>query len=80
MSGMSTQTRQYKQLTQGQRYQIEALLEKSHFQNEIAAVVGISESALSRELKRNTGDNGYVLNWPITWLCCVGNLPQNTVK
>ena len=63
MSGMSTQTRQYKQLTQGQRYQIEALLEKSHFQNEIAAVVGISESALSRELKRNTGDNDYCAEW-----------------
>ena len=29
---MSTQTRRYKQLTQGQRYQIEALLEKGHFQ------------------------------------------------
>ncbi|WP_263322374.1 IS30 family transposase [Endozoicomonas sp. Mp262] len=56
---MSTQTRRYKQLTQGQRYQIEALLEKGHFQNEIAEVAGISESALSRELKRNTGDNGY---------------------
>ena len=56
---MSTQTRQYKQLTQGQRYQIEVLLEKGHFQNEIAVTVGISESALSRELQRNTTDSGY---------------------
>ena len=42
---MSTQTRQYKQLTQGQRYQIEVLLEKGHVQREIAEAVGISESA-----------------------------------
>lgn len=56
---MSTQTRQYKQLTLGQRYQIEVLLSKNHFQNEIAEAVGISESTLSRELQRNTGDNGY---------------------
>ena len=56
---MSTQTRQYKQLTLGQRYQIEALLGKDHFQNEIAEAVGISEGSLSRELQRNTGDNGY---------------------
>ncbi|MGB0360273.1 MAG: transposase, partial [Endozoicomonas sp.] len=56
---MSTQTRQYKQLTQGQRYQIEVLLGKSHSQKEIAEAVGISESALSRELQRNTTHNGY---------------------
>ena len=50
-----------------QRYQIDALLEKGHFQSEIADVTGISEGALSRELKRNTGDNGYcVLNQLIT--------------
>ena len=58
-SGMSTQTRQYKQLTQGQRYQIEALLGKDHSQKEIAEAIGISESTLSRELHRNTTDNGY---------------------
>ena len=56
---MSTQTRQYKQLTQGQRYQIEVLLGKGHSQKEIAEAVGISESALSRELHRNTSANGY---------------------
>ena len=28
-------------------------------QNKIAASVGISESALSRELRHNTGDDGY---------------------
>ena len=78
---MSTQTRRYKQLTQGQRYQIEALLEKGHFQNEIAEVTGISESALSRELKRNTGTiMDIVLNQLINWLCSVGNLPKSTAK
>lgn len=56
---MSAQNRQYKQLTQGQRYQVEALIETGHFQKEIAEVVGVSESAISRELQRNTGENGY---------------------
>ncbi len=56
---MSTQTRQYKQLTLGQRYQIQALRGKGHFQKEIAETVGISRSALSRELRRNASDNGY---------------------
>ncbi|MDP0560810.1 MAG: hypothetical protein QS721_00160 [Candidatus Endonucleobacter sp. (ex Gigantidas childressi)] len=56
---MSTQTRQYKQPTQGQRYQIEALLGTDYMQKEIAVSVGISESALSRELSRNVNDNGY---------------------
>jgi transposase, IS30 family len=56
---MNAQTRQYKQLTQGKRYQIEALLGKDHMQKEIAEAIGISESALSRELRRNTSDGGY---------------------
>ena len=56
---MSTQTRQYKQLTPGQRYQIQALRGKGHMQKEIAEAVGISASALSRELSRNSGDDSY---------------------
>ncbi|MDP0561972.1 MAG: hypothetical protein QS721_06455 [Candidatus Endonucleobacter sp. (ex Gigantidas childressi)] len=56
---MSTQTRQYRQLTQGQRYQIEALLGTDYMQKEVAVSVDISESALSRELSRNASDNGY---------------------
>ena len=55
---MNKQTRQYQQLTLGQRYQIQVLL-KGHMQKEIAVLVGISEGALSRELSRNTGDQGY---------------------
>ncbi len=56
---MSTQTGQYKQLTQGQRYQIEALLKKGHFQCDIAETIGVSKSALSRELQRNSTDDSY---------------------
>ncbi|MDP0561880.1 MAG: hypothetical protein QS721_05945 [Candidatus Endonucleobacter sp. (ex Gigantidas childressi)] len=56
---MSTQTRQYKQLTQGQRYQIEALLRTDYMQKEVAVSIGISESALSRELSCNASDDGY---------------------
>ncbi len=56
---MNKQTQQYKQLTQGQRYQIEALLGTTLMQKEIAARVGISESALSRELRRNASCDGY---------------------
>ncbi|MCL6272358.1 helix-turn-helix domain-containing protein, partial [Sansalvadorimonas sp. 2012CJ34-2] len=56
---MSSQTRQYKQLTQGQRYQIEALLGKGHTQKEVALSIGISEGALSREIQRNSGESGY---------------------
>ena len=55
---MSKQTRQYKQLTQGQRYQIEALV-GTLMQKEIAKKLGISESALSRELRRNGIDGRY---------------------
>ncbi|MDP0561888.1 MAG: helix-turn-helix domain-containing protein [Candidatus Endonucleobacter sp. (ex Gigantidas childressi)] len=55
---MSTQTWEYKQLTQGQRYQIEALLRTECMQKEIAVSVGISESTLSRELSRNANDDG----------------------
>lgn len=55
---MSKQTRQYKQLTLGQRYQIEAL-PGTLMQKEIAEKLGISESALSRELSRNTSDGKY---------------------
>ncbi|PJE79411.1 hypothetical protein CI610_01605 [invertebrate metagenome] len=56
---MSTQIRQYNQLTQGQRYPIEVLLGKGLTQIEIAETVGVSESALSRELQRNTSKKGY---------------------
>lgn len=49
----------YKQLTQEQRYQIYALLKTAHSQSEIAEVIGVHRSTISRELKRNSGKRGY---------------------
>ena len=51
--------RTYKQLTQEQRYQIYALKKAGHKQMEIANVVGIHKSTISRELRRNQGQRGY---------------------
>ena len=42
----------YKQLTQVQRYQIESLKKAEMFQKDIAVIIGILVSALSRELSR----------------------------
>ena len=49
----------YHQLTQGQRYQISALKKTGHSGTEIAEVIGIHKSTVSRELKRNHGQRGY---------------------
>jgi len=49
----------YAQLTQEQRYQISALLKTEHSQNEIAIVLGVNKSTISRELRRNCGMRGY---------------------
>lgn len=49
----------YKQLTEMQRYQIEALKKAEMLQKDIAIIIGVSASALSRELSRNTGKRGY---------------------
>lgn len=51
-------SKHYKQLSVEQRYQIEALLKKKHKQKEIAAVLGVSPSTISRELGRNTPCRG----------------------
>ena len=51
--------RTYHQLTQGQRYQIYALRKTKHSLSEIAAVIGVHKSSVSRELKRNRGKRGY---------------------
>lgn len=51
--------RSYAQLTREQRYQIEALLKAGQSQTEIAALVGVHKSTISRELKRNSGLRGY---------------------
>lgn len=49
----------YNQLTQEQRYQIYALLKMGHNQTEIATVISIHKSTVSRELRRNNGLRGY---------------------
>ena len=51
--------RTYTQLTQEQRYQIYALLKMGHPQVEIAGVIGVHKSTISRELRRNRGQKGY---------------------
>jgi transposase InsO family protein len=49
----------YRQLTQGQRYQMEALLKAGHNQTMIATILSIHKSTVSRELRRNQGLRGY---------------------
>ena len=49
----------YHQLTQEQRYQIYALQKTGHSPSEIAEVIGVHKSTVSRELKRNRGQRGY---------------------
>lgn len=49
----------YNHLTAEQRYTIEVLLRQKKSRNEIAQIIGVSESTLSRELKRNSGQRGY---------------------
>jgi len=47
------------QLTQEERYQIEALLKVGHPQSEIAVVLKRHKSTISREVRRNRGLRGY---------------------
>ena len=49
----------YTQLTREQRYQIKVLLKTEHNQTEIANVIGVDKSTISRELGRNRGRRGY---------------------
>ena len=51
--------RTYRQLTQVQRYQIYALRKTKHSLVEIAAIVGVHKSSISRELRRNCGQRSY---------------------
>ena len=48
----------YKQLTSEQRYYIYTERQKGSTQKSIAKAIGVSESAVSREVKRNGGKNG----------------------
>lgn len=49
----------YQQLTYEQRCQISALKKTGASQREIAENIGVSQSTVSRELARNTGERGY---------------------
>lgn len=51
--------RRYTQLTQEQRYQIQALLKAERTYTEIADILGCHKSTISRELARNRGLRGY---------------------
>ena len=51
-------TKNYFQLTLGQRYQIEALKTAGHNQSSIAKTVGVNKSTISRELNRNVPRRG----------------------
>jgi transposase, IS30 family len=51
--------RTYKQLTYEQRCQIEALKKSGISQQAIATLIKVSQSSISRELSRNTGERGY---------------------
>jgi IS30 family transposase len=52
-------TKRYQQLTSEQRCQISVLIKSGLSQREIAAAIGVSQSTISRELARNTGERGY---------------------
>lgn len=49
----------YSQLTQEQRYVIKVLKKRGETQTNIADEIGVADSTISRELKRNTGQRGY---------------------
>ena len=51
--------RGYTQLTQEQRYQIYILMKAGHTQTEIADLLHVHKSTISRELRRNRGLRGY---------------------
>jgi len=51
--------RHYTQLTQEERYQIDALMKAGHSLSEIACLLGRSKSTISREVRRNKGLRGY---------------------
>lgn len=53
----------YKQLTREQRYTIYVLLHQKQTKKEIAKAIGVNESTVYRELKRNSSDKHHVYNW-----------------
>ena len=60
-------TMSYQQLTYAQRCQISALKKSDNTQREIADIIGVSQSTVSRELTRNSGSRGYRYNQAQNW-------------
>lgn len=54
--------KKYKQLTSGQRYQIQSLLQAGLSQSNIARLLNVHRSTICRELKRNTPKRGRTAN------------------
>lgn len=52
-------TKQYNQLAYEQRCQISVLIKSGMSQRMVAKAIGVSQSTISRELTRNTGERGY---------------------
>lgn len=52
-------TKHYSQLAYEQRCQISVLIKSGMTQREMATAVGVTQSTISRELSRNTGERGY---------------------
>ena len=52
----------YKQLTSEQRYTISVLLQRKCTKKEIAHAIGVSNSTIARELRRNSSSRG-VYKW-----------------
>ena len=50
---------EYSQLTLPQRYEISALHKAGHGPSQIARIVGVHRTTISRELTRNQSRNGY---------------------
>ena len=51
-------TKNYSQLTLGQRYRMESFISVGHTQSSIAKLIGVNKSTISRELKRNVPKRG----------------------
>ena len=51
--------RSYTLLTQEQRYQIYTLMKVGHNQSDIAHLINVHKSTISREVGRNRGMKGY---------------------
>ena len=51
--------KEYTQLTQPQRYEISALHKVGQGPTQIARILGVHRTTISRELKRNRSPNGY---------------------